>query len=96
MPSTGEPCQAFQAGRAHPIFLDLQAFTIVAPGTKPEIWAYMPANDLPRFKLGTKLQVSLPGFEKPFHNLWRYYLMYCEGGFRGGVIDVAQVTMGKR
>jgi cyclopropane-fatty-acyl-phospholipid synthase len=37
----------------------------------------------------------LAGFEEPFHNLWRYYLMYCEGGFRGGVIDVAQVTMVK-
>lgn len=36
---------------------------------------------------------ALPGFEEPFHDLWRYYLMYCEGGFRGGVIDVAQVTM---
>jgi len=35
----------------------------------------------------------LTGFEEPFHNLWRYYLMYSEGGFRGGAIDVAQVTM---
>jgi len=38
---------------------------------------------------------ALQGFEEPFHNLWRYYLMYCEGGFRGGAIDVAQVTMMK-
>jgi cyclopropane-fatty-acyl-phospholipid synthase len=38
---------------------------------------------------------QLTGFEEPFHNLWRYYLMYCEGGFRGGAIDVAQVTMVK-
>ena len=38
---------------------------------------------------------KLAGFEDPFHNLWRYYLMYCEGGFRGGAIDVAQVTMVK-
>jgi cyclopropane-fatty-acyl-phospholipid synthase len=38
---------------------------------------------------------ALRGFEEPFHNLWRYYLMYCEGGFRGGAIDVAQVTMVK-
>ena len=38
----------------------------------------------------------LTGFEEPFHNLWRYYLMYSEAGFRGGVIDVAQVTMVKR
>jgi cyclopropane-fatty-acyl-phospholipid synthase len=38
---------------------------------------------------------ALPGFAEPFHNLWRYYLMYCEGGFRGGAIDVAQVTLTK-
>ena len=37
----------------------------------------------------------LKGFSERFHNLWRYYLMYCEGGFRGGGIDVAQVTMAK-
>ena len=37
----------------------------------------------------------LSGFSEEFHNLWRYYLMYCEGGFRGGGIDVAQVTMVK-
>ena len=37
----------------------------------------------------------LKGFSERFHNLWRYYLMYCEGGFRGGGIDVAQVTMVK-
>ena len=38
---------------------------------------------------------ELDGFGEDFHNLWRYYLMYCEGGFRGGAIDVAQVTMVK-
>ena len=37
----------------------------------------------------------LDGFGAEFHRLWRYYLMYCEGGFRGGGIDVAQVTMVK-
>ena len=36
---------------------------------------------------------AVPGFGEEFHDLWRYYLMYCEGGFRGGAIDVAQVTM---
>jgi cyclopropane-fatty-acyl-phospholipid synthase len=39
---------------------------------------------------------ALDGFAQPFHDLWRYYLMDCEGGFRGGAIDVAQVTMVKR
>lgn len=36
-----------------------------------------------------------PGFDARFVKLWRYYLMYCEGGFRGGGIDVAQVTLVK-
>ena len=35
-------------------------------------------------------------FDARFVALWRYYLMYCEGGFRGGGIDVAQVTFVKR
>lgn len=35
----------------------------------------------------------LPAFDPRFHDLWRYYLMYCEGGFRGRGIDVAQVTL---
>jgi cyclopropane-fatty-acyl-phospholipid synthase len=38
---------------------------------------------------------ALRGFGEPFHQLWRYYLMYCEGGFRGGAIDVAQTTLVK-
>ena len=41
-------------------------------------------------------QGHLPdGFDRRFVDLWRYYLMYSEGGFRGGGIDVAQVTMVK-
>jgi cyclopropane-fatty-acyl-phospholipid synthase len=36
-----------------------------------------------------------PEFDVHFVSLWRYYLMYCEGGFRGGGIDVAQVTLVK-
>ena len=35
------------------------------------------------------------GFDRRFVDLWRYYLMYCEGGFRGGGIRVAQVTLTK-
>ncbi|MDQ2893711.1 MAG: cyclopropane-fatty-acyl-phospholipid synthase family protein [Pseudomonadota bacterium] len=37
-----------------------------------------------------------PRLNSRFKALWRYYLMYCEGGFRGGGIDVAQVTLVKR
>ena len=40
-------------------------------------------------------QGKLQGFSDEFHRLWRYYLMYCEGGFRGGAIGVAQVTLRK-
>ena len=36
------------------------------------------------------------GFDARFVRLWRFYLMYCEGGFRGGAIEVAQVTLVKR
>lgn len=32
-------------------------------------------------------------FDARFQRLWRYYLMYCEGGFRGNGIDVVQVTL---
>lgn len=35
-------------------------------------------------------------FDDRFTRLWRFYLMYCEGGFRGGGIDVAQVTLVRR
>ena len=34
-------------------------------------------------------------FDNRFKNLWRYYLMYCEGGFRSGGLDVLQVTLVK-
>lgn len=38
---------------------------------------------------------KLAGFGESFHRLWGYYLMYCEGGFRGRAIGVAQVTLVK-
>jgi cyclopropane-fatty-acyl-phospholipid synthase len=48
---------------------------------------------LQRFDLAVE-QGRLPaGFDEKFVRLWRYYLMYCEGGFRGGGINVAQVTL---
>jgi cyclopropane-fatty-acyl-phospholipid synthase len=58
------------------------------------------AETLKRWRLRYEQAVEegrLPaGFDDRFHDLWRYYLMYCEGGFRGGGIDVAQVTLVKR
>ncbi len=57
------------------------------------------AETLKRWRLRYEEAVAqgrLPdGFDERFHDLWRYYLMYCEGGFRGGGIDVAQVTLVK-
>ncbi|EAQ30364.1 cyclopropane-fatty-acyl-phospholipid synthase [Erythrobacter sp. NAP1] len=39
-------------------------------------------------------QGRLPaGFDDRFVRLWRFYLSYCEGGFRSGNIDVHQVTL---
>jgi len=35
------------------------------------------------------------GFDGRFVGLWRFYLMYCEGGFRGAGINVSQVTLVK-
>lgn len=35
-------------------------------------------------------------FDARFQRLWRFYLMYCEGGFRGAGIDVVQVTLVKQ
>jgi cyclopropane-fatty-acyl-phospholipid synthase len=43
---------------------------------------------------GAVAEGRLPsGFDERFVRLWRYYLMYCEGGFLGGGIDVSQVTL---
>lgn len=41
-------------------------------------------------------QGRLGDFPEEFHRLWRFYLMYCEAGFRGGSLTVAQVTLVKR
>jgi cyclopropane-fatty-acyl-phospholipid synthase len=58
------------------------------------------AETLKRWRAGYEAAVEEgrlpPGFDEPFHRLWLYYLMYCEGGFRGGGIDVVQVTLVKR
>ncbi|HWC36493.1 MAG TPA: cyclopropane-fatty-acyl-phospholipid synthase family protein [Mycobacteriales bacterium] len=35
------------------------------------------------------------GFDAMFRRMWRFYLAYCEAGFRAGYLDVAQLTMTK-
>ena len=48
-----------------------------------------------RFELAID-EARLPlGFDERFVRLWRYYLMYAEGGFRGRGVDVVQVTLVK-
>lgn len=37
--------------------------------------------------------ISAMGFDDDFKRLWRYYLSYCEGGFRSGRIDVGQIVL---
>ena len=49
-----------------------------------------------RFDNADKAGRLPPRLDERFRDLWRYYLMYCEGGFRGRGIDVAQVTLVKR
>jgi cyclopropane-fatty-acyl-phospholipid synthase len=57
------------------------------------------AETLRRWRIAFDAAVAedrLPArFDERFVRLWRYYLMYCEGGFRGGGIDVVQVTLKK-
>lgn len=48
-----------------------------------------------RFEAAVKERRLPARFDLRFIALWRYYLMYCEGGFRGGGIDVLQVTLTK-
>ena len=41
-------------------------------------------------------QGRLPtGFDDTFRRIWTYYLSYCEGGFRGGSIDVHQIRLAR-
>ena len=48
-----------------------------------------------RFEAAVAQDRLPPGFDRRFCDLWRFYLMYCEGGFRGGGITVSQVTLVK-
>ncbi|HTZ71248.1 MAG TPA: cyclopropane-fatty-acyl-phospholipid synthase family protein [Acetobacteraceae bacterium] len=40
-------------------------------------------------------QIQALGFDERFRRKWRYYLQYCEGGFRAGAIDVGLYTVTK-
>lgn len=38
----------------------------------------------------------LPGFDKQFYHLWRFYLAYCEGAFRADRINVGHFLLEKK
>ena len=38
-------------------------------------------------------EIADMGFGEPFRRMWRYYLAYCEGGFRAGRVDVSQIVL---
>lgn len=39
--------------------------------------------------------VTALGFDERFVRMWRYYLAYCEGGFRAGRADVRQIVLAR-
>lgn len=41
-------------------------------------------------------RIAALGFDETFRRLWRFYLAYCEAGFRAGSIDVVQFELGHR
>jgi len=41
-------------------------------------------------------EVEAQGFDSAFIQTWRFYLSYCEAGFRAGSIDLYQFTLQKR
>ena len=45
--------------------------------------------------LGAWPQVAALGFDERFRRLWRFYLAYCEAGFRSGATDVYQFLLEK-
>ncbi|MCH8861244.1 MAG: class I SAM-dependent methyltransferase [Proteobacteria bacterium] len=49
-----------------------------------------------RFDVACKSNALGDDFDETFRRIWTYYLSYCEGGFRGGSIDVYQVCFTRR
>lgn len=40
-------------------------------------------------------EVAALGFDERFRRMWEFYLCYCEGGFRAGTVDVAQIALAR-
>jgi cyclopropane-fatty-acyl-phospholipid synthase len=43
--------------------------------------------------MDTLAEVEAQGFDRAFIQTWRFYLSYCEAGFRAGSIDLYQFTL---
>lgn len=41
----------------------------------------------------TDIRSKSEAFDSRFHRLWRFYLAYCEAGFRSGRTDVIQIAL---
>jgi cyclopropane-fatty-acyl-phospholipid synthase len=48
-----------------------------------------------RFEENWETVIAPMGFDDRFRRMWRYYLAYCEGGFRAGRVDVSQVVLAR-
>lgn len=48
-----------------------------------------------RFQAAWPRIAAMPGFDERFRRLWRFYLAYCEAGFRTGRTDVIQLALGR-
>jgi cyclopropane-fatty-acyl-phospholipid synthase len=49
-------------------------------------------NEWHRRFLGAWERIAPLGFDEEFKKLWRFYLAYCEAGFRAGTTDVLQIS----
>ena len=45
--------------------------------------------------LFTVMRAQSPTFDERFRRLWRFYLAYCEAGFRSARTDVVQLALGR-
>ncbi|MGH7021520.1 MAG: class I SAM-dependent methyltransferase, partial [Brevundimonas sp.] len=43
----------------------------------------------------TEIARRSAGFDERFRRLWRFYLAYCEAGFRSGRTDVIQMSLSR-
>lgn len=49
-----------------------------------------------RFNTAWQDKTIPEGFDDTFRRIWTYYLSYCEGGFRGGSINVHQLALKRK